>query len=317
LGNYPQVVELLQSGSVDVNETNTSGDTALHLACASGHLDIVKQLLHYGAAVNVTNKMGRTPVHEASINNHEEVVTILCKHKADVNVIDVNGNTPLDDASFKGHKIIVHILIENKADVNQKHAFPKENPEFTPIKLSIPELPDIQLPLMSAVKMSYEEIVEHLLIKGAHVNMPSSEGWTALQTASYNGHLSIVQKLVKRGADVDAVTEMGATALCIACQEGHAEVASFLLQNGADVNHTQNDGATPIILASVRPHLSGGCFEEAPGHNSCPQWKRYQCHILSCNAAPSSDSRTFTFSHIFDKRRSSSFSPVDTGIILW
>jgi serine/threonine-protein phosphatase 6 regulatory ankyrin repeat subunit B len=248
------VVELLQSRSVNVNDTDASGNTALHLACTSGHLDIVKQLLHYGAAVNVSNKLGRTPLHEASSNGHKEVVAILCKHKADVNVIDKNGKTPLAEASFNGHKIIVHILTENKADANQKHNSPIENLEFIHIMLSIPKLPDIQPPLTSAVKMGYDEIVEHLLIKGAHVNVPNSEGWTELHTASYNGHLSIVQKLVKHGADVEAVTEMGATALCIASQEGHVDVAEFLLQSGADVNHTQSDGATPIMLASQLGH---------------------------------------------------------------
>jgi serine/threonine-protein phosphatase 6 regulatory ankyrin repeat subunit B len=252
LGHFQKVWKLLMKGSVEVNKTNPSGDTALH--CASSHFGIVEQLLHHNTAVNVTNKMGTTPFHEASSNGHEEVVQVLCKHNADVNVVDRNGKTPLTDASYNGHKNIVHVLSDYKADVNKKLNSPNEDSEFIYIKRSILKLPYIQPPLMSAVMMDHDEIVEHLLIKGAHVNVPNSEGWTELHMASYNGHLSIVQKLVKHGADVDAVTDMGATALCIASQEGHTDIAFFLLKNGVDVNHTQSDGATPIILASQWGH---------------------------------------------------------------
>jgi ankyrin len=252
-GNFEKVVKLLQSGNVDVNKTNPSGDSALHLACAGGHTGIVEQLLLYAAALNVNNRLGRTPLHEASANGHADFVTILCEHDAVVNVIDLNGKTPLVDASERGHKDIVRILTEHEADVNLDSSS-MIGAGFLKKKRPFPKLPDLQLPLMSAVTMGYEEIVEHLLVEGAHVNKPNSEGWTELHMASYNGNVSIVELLVRHGASIDAVTELGATALGLASQEGYANVVSFLLNHGADLNHTQSDGATPIMLAAQFGH---------------------------------------------------------------
>jgi len=41
------------------------GNTALHIACHRGYLDIVKHLLDNGADKNVTDNDGDTPLHYA------------------------------------------------------------------------------------------------------------------------------------------------------------------------------------------------------------------------------------------------------------
>jgi ankyrin repeat protein len=51
---------------VDVNATNASGDTALHMAAARGLADIVRLLAENGAKLDVKNKRGLTPLGVAA-----------------------------------------------------------------------------------------------------------------------------------------------------------------------------------------------------------------------------------------------------------
>ena len=46
----------------DINASNPAGDTALHIAAAQGHGDVVKLLASHGADLNVRNAKGLTPL---------------------------------------------------------------------------------------------------------------------------------------------------------------------------------------------------------------------------------------------------------------
>lgn len=43
-------------------------DTALHLACRNGFMEIVNLLLENGVDVNAINRINRTALHEAALN---------------------------------------------------------------------------------------------------------------------------------------------------------------------------------------------------------------------------------------------------------
>jgi uncharacterized protein len=80
----------------------------------------------------------------------------------------------------------------------------------------------------------------------------SSDGFTALDLASYFGHAELVASLVERGAKVEHEirNENEFTALTGAVAEGHRRIAKTLLERGANVNHRYSEGATPLITAS-------------------------------------------------------------------
>ena len=83
-------------------------------------------------------------------------------------------------------------------------------------------------------------VVKMLLAGGAHVNIQSGPGMTALMKASYGGHPKVVKMLLAQGADVNYQTEGGYTALTQA-QHGpgvyptgkHKEVIQLLKAAGA------------------------------------------------------------------------------------
>jgi hypothetical protein len=66
---------------MDVNNiTDHNDQSLLHMACASGNLDLVKVLLYLaGSYVNQTDARGWTPLHCAAAGSHMEIVKVLAQ----------------------------------------------------------------------------------------------------------------------------------------------------------------------------------------------------------------------------------------------
>ena len=84
--------------ATDLASTDPSGNTALHMACANGHLDIVKLLLKHGANPNALNKSKNTPLHWAALNGRTEIIELLIEAKADANLKNEFDHVPLEEA---------------------------------------------------------------------------------------------------------------------------------------------------------------------------------------------------------------------------
>lgn len=70
---------------VDLNwQTESNHDTALTLACAGGHEELVGLLLSRGAHLEHRDKKGFTPLMLAATAGHAGVVDILLSHGADL-----------------------------------------------------------------------------------------------------------------------------------------------------------------------------------------------------------------------------------------
>ncbi|EYU45456.1 hypothetical protein MIMGU_mgv1a015521mg [Erythranthe guttata] len=68
-------VTSIASAGVPLDSKDLEGRTALHMASANGHLDIVDYLIRNGADVNACNTEKNTPLHWACLNGHIEVLT--------------------------------------------------------------------------------------------------------------------------------------------------------------------------------------------------------------------------------------------------
>ncbi|ORY98146.1 ankyrin repeat-containing domain protein [Syncephalastrum racemosum] len=92
---------------------NDVGNTALHMASANNHVDIVEYIIQQlkqwkpeemRSLVNTTNEQGNTALHWAALNGHLAVVELLLKNKAD--------KTPIYEAQQHGHeKVAEHFLL--------------------------------------------------------------------------------------------------------------------------------------------------------------------------------------------------------------
>ncbi len=101
-GDKDLVVKWLEKGT---SLRDAVGDTPLHDAVKSGHLDVVKLLLEHekkspkkryksSSLITLTNMHGETPLHLAAKNNHIEIVRYLLEKGADPTILDFHNKSP-------------------------------------------------------------------------------------------------------------------------------------------------------------------------------------------------------------------------------
>lgn len=223
------------------SETDSNHDTALTLACAGGHEDLVELLLSRGADIEHRDKKGFTPLILAATAGHEKVVEILLNHGADIEAqSERTKDTPLSLACSGGRYEVVELLLSRGA--NREH---RNVSDYTPLSL--------------AASGGYVNIIKLLLNHGAEINSRTGSklGISPLMLAAMNGHTAAVKLLLDMGSDINAQIETNRnTALTLACFQGRHEVVSLLLDRRANVEHRAKTGLTPLMEAA-----SGGYVE--------------------------------------------------------
>ncbi len=135
----------MYDGGADPTAADYDGRTALHLAAAEGHAEVVSFLIARGATVNAKDRWGATPLYDAVQNGHEDAAdrlleggaevsvdpAVLCtlasqgdsegvhrwlKYGADPSTRDYDGRTPLHLAAVEGHLQTVRVLLDHGAD---------------------------------------------------------------------------------------------------------------------------------------------------------------------------------------------------------
>ena len=92
-GNVEVVKNLLQYGA-SVNAKMKEANTCpLHFACRYGRAEVVKILIDEGAEIDSMDSLGKTPLFHAAETNHPECVELLLFAGCDVSVRDVNGKS--------------------------------------------------------------------------------------------------------------------------------------------------------------------------------------------------------------------------------
>ena len=84
-GNLEYIKKL--KDSIDFNKADYDGRTALHLAAAEGHINIVEYLLEEGVNAEVKDRWGNTPYHEANKMSSDEThknICVMLENKKDV-----------------------------------------------------------------------------------------------------------------------------------------------------------------------------------------------------------------------------------------
>uniref|UniRef100_A0A5K3ETA1 Ribosomal RNA-processing protein 8 n=1 Tax=Mesocestoides corti TaxID=53468 RepID=A0A5K3ETA1_MESCO len=118
------IVELLISRGARVNATNLGDDTALHLAAAHGHYDVVYFLLtNFRLAVDAANEHGNTPLHYACFWNHHEIAELLIKFGASLMQENKYGSTPLEIARPRAAAMLAPMAQSYGADLVRRRPF--------------------------------------------------------------------------------------------------------------------------------------------------------------------------------------------------
>jgi len=109
-------------------------------------------------------------------------------------------------------------------------------------------------PLHQAVRArdlaTVREIVESTI--GTALDIPTSEGVTALHLAAATDQPDVIRLLIERGASVNSRTKLGFTPLHWAASRDTLESISVLLASGADMEATARNDITPLHWAASR-----------------------------------------------------------------
>lgn len=150
-GNVAKVQQILLLRKNGLNDRDKMNRTALHLACANGHPEVVTLLVDRKCQLNVCDNENRTALMKAIQCQEEECATILLEHGADPNLADVHGNTALHYAVYNEDIPVATKLLLYDANIEAKNK-------------------DDLTPLLLAVNEKKQQMVEFLIKKKANVN---------------------------------------------------------------------------------------------------------------------------------------------------
>ncbi|KAL1123649.1 hypothetical protein AAG570_002725 [Ranatra chinensis] len=250
-GNLNDVTALLKRGA-KILPPDSSGRTALHLAAAGGHTQVVESLVH-PKFVNSTDGVGRTALQVAAAGGHVDVISVLLKNGANVNLRDnLHGNTALHEASWHGFSRSVALLAsQTKAELDTTNCA-----GFAALHL--------------CCQNGHNQSCRELLLAGANPNVQNNYGDTSLHTSARYGHAGVARILISACCRVSDQNKNGDTSLHIAAAMGRRKMTTILLEAGCDptIRNKQYETALDIatrkdlneiiiILKSVKPHKSG------------------------------------------------------------
>jgi len=238
--NVQAMQEAVAQDPESVNQPNDSGLPPLYTAALFRNRQAINFLLEHGAIVDIfacaylgratdaesllernpelaraTTRDGMTALHFAARAGYIDVVDVLLRHRADVNALDKRGQSALMEACHGGPwKLepadeIVQLLLDHGA----------------------------QIDLLQAAAMGRTDLVASILDRDVSlIDIPDSQGKTALFHAAHNNRLAAVKLLVERGADVNRADAVGTAALHRTSGQCSDELIRYLIDHGADAH---------------------------------------------------------------------------------
>jgi ankyrin repeat protein len=121
-GEVDAVRAILECHDGIIDAVDESESSALHKACANGHLSTVQFLLSNGANY-APNTSGNTPLHWAAASGHEAVVkAILSCSRIEVDVLQKNafGRSALTEGFSSQNTPLIGLLLEHDSATEER-----------------------------------------------------------------------------------------------------------------------------------------------------------------------------------------------------
>ncbi|XP_009320420.1 PREDICTED: LOW QUALITY PROTEIN: neurogenic locus notch homolog protein 1 [Pygoscelis adeliae] len=207
----PAVIsDFIYQGASLHNQTDRTGETALHLAARYSRSDAAKRLLEASADANIQDNMGRTPLHAAVSADAQGVFQILIRNRAtDLDARMHDGTTPLILAARLAVEGMLDDLINCHADVN-----------------AVDDLGKSALHWAAAVNNVEAAVV--LLKNGANKDMQNNKEETPLFLAAREGSYETAKVLLDHFANRDITDHMDRLPRDIAQERMHHDIVRLL-----------------------------------------------------------------------------------------
>ncbi|XP_059178225.1 serine/threonine-protein phosphatase 6 regulatory ankyrin repeat subunit B-like [Physella acuta] len=251
--NPTAVTMLTRHGAdLEISKDPDGKFTALSLAGAKEHVDVVKTLVGLGARVdciesgtilNMARENGflEDIVYlENEFRRHEglessalylaveggdlETVQALVKCGADLDKLDKFGQTVLQRAINSKHTDIAECLIHAGVYLDSKDFYGRTALSQACLNVSAFNLD------------KKKKLISLLLEKGADPNIKDTRGRSLLFRSLEENHLDLANVLIEGNAEVNIANELGETPLNIAVNRNDTDMIKNLLRKGADVN---------------------------------------------------------------------------------
>lgn len=113
-----EIAQLLISNGADVNVTDPSSRTSVHLAVERNLPELIPLLAKNGAKLNTLDNVGWAPLHWAAAKDRMEVTSLLIDVGADVHATSQLGGSVLHEAASSGSAEMIQLLIDAGVDPN-------------------------------------------------------------------------------------------------------------------------------------------------------------------------------------------------------
>ncbi|XP_063405743.1 serine/threonine-protein phosphatase 6 regulatory ankyrin repeat subunit C-like [Mytilus trossulus] len=214
-GHYDIVKHLLDlngdtlNSCVDTTIKDEYGWSVLHEACFQGHTNMVRLLITANVKINDKTKYGSTPLYLACQNGHYETVNFLLdlNDKKSNNLVDTtvnydDGRSVLHTACFNGHTEVVKLLIEIGLNVNDR-----QKNGFTPLYLAC--LKGHYETVKYLLDLNGDKLNSRV-----DTTLKDTQGNSALHAAFSNQHTDVVQLLTEYG-NCEAEQRHSITEYCV------------------------------------------------------------------------------------------------------
>ena len=227
-----QLMQLLDTTGIDVNQVNQNGNSILMLAAARGNAPNVNALIQRGAHINLQNDDSYTALHFAVSKGHLPVIIrLLQQPDIDLNLITYKGNTPLMTALLLKKEPVATLLLKSRVGASRAYVNTANN--------------EGEYPLLKAIEQNNLPLFDQLLEAGVRIcARPGLE--IPLHVAVAEGHQEIVKRLLAFWVNVNEANEMGETPLMIAALKGNLTILKVLLHANANVQLRDKSNQTAL-----------------------------------------------------------------------
>jgi len=273
----PQIWQQWVDLGMDIDATDSSGQTVLHRSIGYGDLEFMRYLLAGGAAVNVVDDLGSTPLSGAIRVGNVDVIRLPLEHGADPLHREKESLSPAYCAVAYASPEIADIVLDaaglqedeqltmvrrakelgqaiGECDVARMTELLNAYPALLGMPIPAPDSswtdrPAVWAALYAGLERDATPALKLVLERGADMESAGSEGTKPLLWTARSGRPSALQALIGAGANVADELPRGATALHRAFTAANI---GALLAAGAEIHATDDNGSTPLHEAAKR-----------------------------------------------------------------
>ncbi|RYX85358.1 ankyrin repeat domain-containing protein, partial [bacterium] len=206
-----------------LNRQNSKGTTALWIASCNRHIEIVSNLLDFGADPNIENNKGENSIIPCCQKGAVNIADLLIASGAKIDLFNKNRDNSLLICCRNGQKDILQLLLEQC----------KKHNKLTMLE-DCAEIDGFN-PLIASAESDKVECIKLCVKYGANIEFKTNDnnqilaGATALHIACLYNKISSVKTLYEIGADLKSQTSQGYTCMHIAVKQGHKHLVKYLL----------------------------------------------------------------------------------------